>query len=125
MNIVQKSLNRVESLMRMRLPVGSVMKAGDLWYQRVKTAGRPTDWVFEDWVNQVEKAKKIAIGDIITRPDGTKWKKTSTFGYTKIKDNSSTSGAQVATTTLQGLQSDHKLKLMKYLLNMVKRVFGN
>jgi len=99
MNIVQKSLNRVESLMRMRLPVGSVMKAGDLWYQRVRTAGRPTDWVLEDWVNQVEKAKKIAIGDIITRPDGTKWKKTSTFGYTKIKDNSSTSGAQVATTT--------------------------
>lgn len=97
MNIVQKSLNRVESLMRMRLPVDSVMKAGDLWYQRVRTAGRPTDWVLEDWVNQVEKAKKIAIGDIITRPDGTKWKKTSTFGYSKVVDGGGTPDATSGT----------------------------
>lgn len=97
MNSIQKSLNRVESLMRMKLPVDSVMKAGDFWYQRVRKAGRPTDWVMEDWINQVEKAKKVAIGDIITRPDGTKWKKTSTFGYSKVVDGGGTPNATSGT----------------------------
>jgi len=34
----------------------------------------------------VEKAAKVQIGETITRPDGTKWTKTSTFGYTKVVD---------------------------------------
>lgn len=47
----------------------------------------------------IAKAKtKIAIGDIITRPDGTKWQKTSTFGYTKVVDGNSTSSGNTTST---------------------------
>lgn len=47
----------------------------------------------------IAKAKtKIAIGDIITRPDGTKWQKTSTFGYTKVVDGNSTPSGNTTST---------------------------
>lgn len=47
----------------------------------------------------IAKAKtKIAIGDIITRPDGTRWQKTSTFGYTKVVDGNSTPSGNTTST---------------------------